>query len=576
MSILLKYIKTYFGALACAVVLLYCQATCDLALPDYMSDIVNQGITTGNINYIVQIGLKMLGISVLGAICSVTVGFIGSRIAAGVGRSLRQEVFEKVQGFANAEFDHFSTSSLITRTTNDITQIQMLIVMMIRMVFYAPILGVGGFIHALAKSRSMSWIIGLAVVLMIGLIMILYSVAMPRFKIIQKLIDRLNLVVRENLDGMLVIRAFNTQRFEEQRFDTANSELTATNLFVNRAMAIMMPSMMLIMNLVTVLVVWVGANQVSAFKVNVGDMMAYMQYVMQIIMAFLMMSMMFIMIPRAAVSANRVAEVLEATPSIQDNPRPAHIVQPCRGLVEYRDVCFRFPQAEEDVLHHISFTARPGQTTAFIGATGSGKSTLVTLLPRFYDVTEGQILIDGIDIRHWPLHDLRHNIGYVPQKGILFSGTIGSNLAYGDQNAGQDQLLQAAQIAQAWEFIESKPELFDSLIAQGGGNVSGGQRQRLSIARALVKEPPIYILDDSFSALDFKTDAALRLALKQQLGQSTLLLVAQRISTIMNAEQIIVLDHGRICGMGDHQHLMRHCQVYREIALSQLSEEELQ
>jgi len=576
LSILLKYIKTYFGALACAVVLLYCQATCDLALPDYMSDIVNQGITTGNINYIVQIGLKMLGISVLGAICSVTVGFIGSRIAAGVGRSLRQEVFEKVQGFANAEFDHFSTSSLITRTTNDITQIQMLIVMMIRMVFYAPILGVGGFTHALAKSRSMSWIIGLAVVLMIGLIMILYSVAMPRFKIIQKLIDRLNLVVRENLDGMLVIRAFNTQRFEEQRFDTANSELTATNLFVNRAMAIMMPSMMLIMNLVTVLVVWVGANQVSAFKVNVGDMMAYMQYVMQIIMAFLMMSMMFIMIPRAAVSANRVAEVLEATPSIQDNPRPAHIVQPCRGLVEYRDVCFRFPQAEEDVLHHISFTARPGQTTAFIGATGSGKSTLVTLLPRFYDVTEGQILIDGIDIRHWPLHDLRHNIGYVPQKGILFSGTIGSNLAYGDQNAGQDQLLQAAQIAQAWEFIESKPELFDSLIAQGGGNVSGGQRQRLSIARALVKEPPIYILDDSFSALDFKTDAALRLALKQQLGQSTLLLVAQRISTIMNAEQIIVLDHGRICGMGDHQHLMRHCQVYREIALSQLSEEELQ
>ena len=573
---MLKYSKTYFGALLCAIVLLFSQATCDLALPDYMSDIVNQGITTGNTSYIIQVGLKMLGISLLGAACSVSVGLIGALIAAGVGKSLRKEVFTTVTGFSNAEFDRFSTSSLITRNTNDISQIQMLTVIMIRMVFYAPILGVGGFIHALAKSKSMSWIIGLAVLLLIVLVMLLFSVAMPRFRIIQKLIDRLNKVVRENLDGMLVIRAFNTQKFEEGRFDKANRELTDTHLFVNRSMAIMMPSMMLIMNLVMVLIVWIGAHQVSAFKMDVGNMMAYMQYVMQIIMAFLMMSMMFIMIPRASVSVNRIAEVLAATTSIQESPHPEDIPKPCRGIVEYCDVSFRFPGADENVLHHISFKALPGQTTAFIGATGSGKSTLVTLLPRFYDVTGGKILIDNIDIRNWPLHELRQNIGYVPQKGVLFSGTIGDNLAYGDANAGSEWLIQAAEIAQAKEFIESKPEQLEAIIAQGGLNVSGGQRQRLSIARALVKKPPIYILDDSFSALDFKTDAALRAALKQQLGDSAVLLVAQRISSIMNAEQIIVLNHGRICGVGDHKHLMNTCQIYREIALSQLSAEELQ
>jgi ATP-binding cassette subfamily B protein len=576
LSILLKYGKSYYLAFICAIGLLYAQATCDLTLPDLMSDIVNNGITTGNTSYIISVGLKMLGVSLLGVICSVLVGLISALVAAGMGRVLRRDVFATVTGFSNAEFDRFTTSSLITRNTNDITQIQMLVMMMIRMVIYAPILGVGGFLRALGKSQSMSWIIGLAVIMLIGVIVILFSLTMPRFKIIQKLIDRLNSVVRENLDGMLVIRAFNTQDFEEQRFDKANRDLTATNLFVNRAMVLMMPVMMLIMNMVTILVVWVGAHQISAFRMDVGGMMAYMQYAMQIIMSFLMMSVMFIMIPRAAVSVNRVAEVLTATSSIRESPRPHKAPKPVRGLVEFRDVSFRFPGAEENVLHHISFTAQPGQTTAFIGATGSGKSTVVTLLPRFYDVTEGQILIDGLDIRDWPLHDLRQNIGYVPQKSMLFSGAIGSNLAYGLPGASPEQLLRAADIAQAREFIESKPERLEEPIAQGGGNVSGGQRQRLSIARALVKNPPIYILDDSFSALDFKTDAALRAALKQNLGHSAILLVAQRISTIMGAEQIIVLDHGRVCGVGDHKYLMSHCQVYQEIALSQLSEEELQ
>ena len=576
MSMLLKYAKRYFWPLLCAVALLYAQATCDLTLPDLMSDIVNQGIITGNTSYIIGVGLKMLGISLLGVACSVSVGLISALLAAGVGRALRQDVFAVVTGFSNAEFDRFTTSSLITRNTNDITQIQMLVMMMIRMVIYAPIMGVGGFLRALGKSQSMSWIIGLAVVTLVGFILIVLSFTLPRFQTIQKLIDRLNSVVRENLDGMLVIRAYNTQNFEEQRFDKVNRELTDTNLFINRAMVAMMPAMMLIMNLVTVLVVWVGAHQISAFKMDVGGMMAYMQYVMQIIMAFLMMSVMFIMIPRAAVSANRVAEVLATTASIRDMPRPAKTPQPVRGLVEFCDVSFRFPGAQENVLHNISFTARPGQTTAFIGATGSGKSTVVTLLPRFYDVTAGQIMIDGLDIRKWPLRELRQNIGYVPQKSVLFSGAIGENLAYGEPAASPQQLWRAADIAQAKEFIEAKPLNLQEPLAQGGGNVSGGQRQRLSIARALVKNPPIYILDDSFSALDFKTDAALRAALKKNLGHSTVLLVAQRISTIMGAEQIIVLDHGRVCGIGDHKHLMSHCQIYQEIALSQLSEEELQ
>lgn len=575
MTTLFKYIKPFFISILFAVVLLFGQAACDLALPDFMSDIVNDGITAGNIHYIVQVGFKMLGISFLSAGCNVMVGLIGSRTAAGLCRSLRQDVFVAVESFSNAELDQFSTSSLITRTTNDITQIQQLVVMMIKIVFYAPIMAVGGILHALAKDTSMSWVIAVAVGMLFFVVLSIFSVVMPRFQFIQKLIDRLNLVVRENLDGMLVIRAFDTQKFEENRFDKVNKRLTETNLFVNRMTSLMMPAMMLIMNLTTVLVVWVGSNQVSGFKMEVGDMMAYMQYVMQIIMAFLMMSMMFILIPRAVVSIRRVVEVLNTRPSITDCADTAMPEKPVRGEVEYRHVNFHYPGGDEDVLHDITFTAKPGQTTAFIGSTGSGKSTLVNLLPRFYDVTDGEILIDGVDIRRWPLHELRKILGFVPQKGILFSGTIESNLAYGDREADNEQILKAASIAQAMEFIESKPELFDTPIAQGGGNVSGGQKQRLSIARALVRNAPVNVFDDSFSALDFKTDSKLRAALKSETGSSTVFLVAQRISTIMGAEQIIVLDHGSICGKGTHRELMENCSVYREIALSQLSEEEL-
>jgi len=572
---LMRYAEPYILGILIAIALLFGQATCDLALPDFMADMVNNGIASGNTEYIIQTGFKMLGVSLLGGICSITVGFIAARIAAGICRQLRIDLFEKVESFSNSEFDQFSTSSLITRTTNDVTQIQTLLFMLIRIVFYAPILGIGGVVHALAESRSMSWIIGVALAVMFGIIGVMMSLALPKFKRIQTMVDKLNQVVRENLDGMLVIRAFNTQRFEEKRFDGVNHELTQTNLFVNRTMAGMMPAMMLVMNLTTVLVIWVGAGQVSAFKLDVGNMMAYMQYVMQIILAFLMMSMMFIMIPRAEVSANRIAEVLETVPSITDPREPVLMQEPLQGVVEFRHVTFAYPEAEDPVLHDISFTARPGQTTAIIGATGCGKSTVVNLIPRFYDVTEGQILIDGVDVRDMRLDALRANLGYVPQKGILFSGTIRSNLAYGDQNASDAELATAADIAQATEFIEAKPGKYDTEIAQGGANVSGGQKQRLSIARALVKRPQIYIFDDSFSALDFKTDAALRSALKKETGGSTIFLVAQRISTIMNAEQIIVLEAGRIAGIGTHPQLMENCQVYREIGLSQLSAEEL-
>lgn len=572
---LMRYTEPYILGILIAIALLFGQATCDLALPDFMSDMVNNGIASGNTDYIIRTGFKMLGVSLLGGVCSITVGFLAARIAAGICRQLRIDMFEKVESFSNSEFDQFSTSSLITRTTNDITQIQTLLFMLIRIVFYAPILGMGGVVHALAESRSMSWIIGVALAVMFGIIGVMMSLALPKFKLIQAMVDKLNQVVRENLDGMLVIRAFNTQRFEETRFDGVNLELTRTNLFVNRTMSGMMPAMMLVMNLTTVLVIWVGAGQVSAFKLDVGDMMAYMQYVMQIILAFLMMSMMFIMIPRAEVSANRIADVLEKVPSITNPREPILMKAPIQGVVEFRHVTFAYPEAEDPVLHDISFTARPGQTTAIIGATGCGKSTVVNLIPRFYDVTEGQILIDGVDVRNMRLDELRAHLGYVPQKGILFSGTIRSNLAYGDQNASDAELAKAAEIAQATEFIEAKPDTYDSEIAQGGSNVSGGQKQRLSIARALVKKPQIYIFDDSFSALDFKTDAALRSALKKETGGSTVFLVAQRISTIMNAEQIIVLEAGRIVGTGTHPQLMETCQVYREIGLSQLSAEEL-
>ena len=574
MTRLLRYAEPYFWLILAAVMLLFGQAMCDLALPDYMSDIVNEGIATGDTGTIIGIGFRMILISLTGGMLSIAVGYLASRVGAGIGQQLRIDLFEKVESFSNVEFDKFSTSSLITRTTNDVTQVQTLVIMMIRMIFYAPIMGIGGIIHAVNNSASMSWIIALAIVVLVGIIATLFSLALPRFKVIQTLVDRLNQVVRENLSGLLVTRAFNTQDFEEARFDKENKTLTDTNLFVNRTMAAMMPLMMLLMNLITVLIVWVGSYQVSAFKIDVGQMMAYMQYVMQIIMAFLMMSMMFIMIPRASVSAVRIADVIESDPQIKNRP-DALPFSSSEGVLRFDHVSFRYPGAEEDVLHDIDFTAKPGETTAFIGSTGSGKSTIANLVPRFYDVTEGSITIDGTDIRDMELHSLRSQLGYVPQKAVLFSGTIDSNLRYADKNATDEEILSGAQIAQAMEFIDSRPEGFETPIAQGGSNVSGGQKQRLSIARALVKKPQIYIFDDSFSALDFKTDSALRAALRKETGGSTVLLIAQRISTIMDAEQIVVLEAGKIAGKGTYEQLMKSCEVYREIALSQLSKEEL-
>jgi ATP-binding cassette subfamily B protein len=572
---LLKYLRSYSGIILCAVALLFLQANCDLALPDYMADIVNTGVMSGKLNFILKTGAIMLGLTLLGTAASVIVGYLASMTAAGVAHDLRSDLFKRVENFANAEFDKFSTASLITRTTNDITQIQTVLVMMIRLVIYAPILGVGGVIKAISSSPSMSWIIGVAVIFLVGTIMLLFSLAIPKFKIIQDLVDRLNLVTRENIEGMLVIRAFNTQKFEINRFDKANKDLTDTNLYVNRLMALMMPVMMLIFNLVTVIIVWVGAKQVSAFQMNIGDMMAYMQYAIQIIMAFLMMSIMFIMFPRAAVSAERIAEVLETQPSILDPRQPVAFREDFQPVIEFRNVSFRYPGGQNDVLHNINFCAKPGQTTAIIGSTGSGKSTLVNLILRFYDVAAGEILINGQDIRTVTRKTLRDKIGYVPQRSVLFSGSIKSNLAYADKNASLENLEKASAIAQATEFISANPEGFEAVIAQGGTNVSGGQKQRLSIARALVKNAPIYIFDDCFSALDLKTDRNLRAALKQETDKSTILLVAQRVGTIMHADQIIVLDNGHIVGLGKHRELLRDCEVYREIAYSQLSEEEL-
>ncbi|MDR3242659.1 MAG: ABC transporter ATP-binding protein/permease [Clostridiales Family XIII bacterium] len=579
---LYKHIEPYAAALSLAIVLLFGQAMCDLALPDYMSDIINKGIMSGDTAYIMKTGFVMLAVSLLGVVCSVSVGYISAKIAAGLGRRLRKNIFRKVESFSNAEFDKFTTSSLITRTTNDITQIQTLMVFMIRLIFYAPIMAVGGLIHAVDTDQSMSWIIALAVGSLICLIGVMLGMALPKFKLVQTLIDRLNLVVRENLDGMLVIRAFNTQRFEENRFDRVNKDLTDVNLFINRAMSAMMPTMMLIMNLVTALIIWVGSHQVSEFHMNVGDMMAYMQYVMQIMMAFLMMSMMFIMIPRAAVSANRIADVLETEPSVANTPDGALPLRESEekksgqsGILEFRHVSFAYPNAKDEVLHDISFLARPGETTVFIGSTGSGKSTLVNLIPRFYDVSAGQIMLNGVDIRRTSLKELRAQLGYVPQKNILFSGTIADNLAYANKEIPEEELWRAAEIAQVKNFIEAGEDGMSSAIAQGGANVSGGQRQRLSIARALARKSQFYIFDDSFSALDFKTDAALRAALKKETGHSTVLTVTQRVSTAMKADQIIVLDHGRIVGAGKHAGLMKDCGIYREIALSQLTEEDL-
>jgi ATP-binding cassette subfamily B multidrug efflux pump len=526
-------------------------------------------------NYILQVGLLMLLVTLVSVACTVVVGYLAARTAAGLARDLRRNVFQRVENFSSTEFDKFSTASLLTRSTNDITQIQMVVVMMMRMVIYAPIIGVGGVIRAMNKATSMWWIIALAVVILLGLILTVFYIALPKFKSVQSLLDRLNLVTRENLSGMMVIRAFNMQNFEEDRFDKANTNLTETLRFINRIMVVMMPLMMLVMNGVMLTIIWVGARQVADASMQVGDMMAFMQYAMQILMAFLMMAMMFIILPRASVAGDRIAEVLETEPVIEDPKQPQLFPEPFKGTIEFRNVSFHYPGAEEDVLHNINFTANPGETTAFIGTTGSGKSTIVSLIPRFYEVSNGSVLIDGLDIRDVRQYDLHDKIGFVPQKSSLFSGTIDSNLRYANEEATDDELRLAADIAQATEFISSKPEGLETEVAQGGMNVSGGQKQRLAIARALVKKAPIYIFDDSFSALDYKTDAALRKSLKEYTGSSTLLIVTQRIATIMNADQIIVLDEGRVVGKGTHYELMDSCEVYKGIALSQLSLEEL-
>ena len=528
------------------------------------------------IHYLLKTGGQMAALALLGMAASIMVAFLASRVGASAGRDLRSGVFHKVVGFSNNEFNHFSTASLITRSTNDIQQIQMLIVMLLRMVLYAPILAIGGVLQVMKTNVSMSWIIGLAVIIIAFVVLLLFLVVMPKFKVLQNLVDKLNLVTREILTGLPVIRAFSTEKHEEERFDDANRTLTKTNLFVNRAMTFMMPVMMLVMNGVSVLIVWTGAHGISDGQMQVGDMMAFIQYTMQIIMGFLMLCMISIMLPRAAVAADRVEEVLKSETMIHDPKQEKHFPEDGKGVLTFDHVSFRYPGADEDVLEDITFTAKPGETTAIIGSTGSGKSTLVNLIPRFYDVTSGDITLDGVDIREVKQHELREKLGYVPQKGVLFSGDIASNIMFGNSHGSDDEMIEAAEIAQATEFIDTKPEKYKSPISQGGSNVSGGQKQRISIARAIAKHPQVFIFDDSFSALDYKTDVTLRRALAEKTSGSTVLIVAQRISTILHAEQIIVLDEGKVAGKGTHAELLKNCPVYREIAESQLSRKELE
>ena len=565
------------------IVLLLClQAWADLTLPDYTAkiiEIIQQNVVNLQEDYDKQIlitGLEMLGVTIISMASAVSIIFLSSRVAAKLGKILREKVFKKVVSFSNKEFREFSVASLITRSTNDVMQIQGLIPMLFRVVVYAPIIGIGGFIRVLNNSNtSMAWIIGLAILCVIAIVLILFIVAMPKFKKLQDLVDKLNLVSREILTGLPVIRAFNTEKREEDRFNKANQDLMKTNIFVNRAMSIMMPALMLVMNSITLLIVWVGAKNVNENIMQVGEILAFIQYTMQIVMSFLMISIISIILPRASVSAKRINEVLETKANIKDKKELKQFDENKKGLVEFKNVSFRYPDADTEILEDIDFTAKPGETTAIIGSTGSGKSTVVNLIPRFYDITNGELLIDGVNVKEVPQKELRSKIGFVPQKGLLFSGTIESNIKYGNPDMKDEQMIKAARIAQAEEFILSKEDKYKSHISQGGNNVSGGQKQRLSIARAIAIDPEILVFDDSFSALDLKTDSNLRDALAKETKGKTVIIVAQRISTIMNAEQIIVLEEGKMVGKGTHEELMKNCDTYRQIALSQLSEEEL-
>ena len=575
MKTTLKYYRPYILPIVLIIAFLFGQAMCELALPGYMSDIINNGIVKQDMDYIRHTGLIMIAVAAATVVCAIMGSLLASRTAARSSRDIRRALFRKVTAFSAAELNDFSTASLITRSTNDVQMVQQATVMILRLACFAPIMGIGAVIKALNTSVSLSWTIGIALLVILGIMAVSFFLVLPKFQVLQTKLDKLNLLMKERLSGVLVIRAFNTEKSEEKRFDIANRDLTKINMFTNKAMSFMMPMLMFVMNGVSILIVWAGAHLVNDGSLMIGDMLAYIQYAMHVIMSFLFITMMFIMIPRAIVSAKRIGEVLDVEPSIED-PEMPETVEDHRGVVEFDHVSFSYPDAEKEVLEDISFTAGPGRTTAIIGGTGSGKSTLISLIPRFYDATEGSVRVDGKDVREITQHELRDQIGYVPQKGLLFSGTIASNLQYGKEDATEAEMLEAAETAQAMDFIREKEHGLDEEVAQGGTNVSGGQKQRLSIARALVKKPKIYIFDDSFSALDFKTDKALREALKEKVGDSTIIIVAQRINTIIDADQILVLDEGRLAGKGTHDELMETCDVYREIALSQLSEEELE
>ena len=576
MKHILRIFSGYWLMFIILVGFTYAMVMANLWLPDKMSEIVNNGIIKQDMPAIWHNGLEMILVTAAGGLCSIIIGFLASRIATGVAQKLRMELFERVESFALADFNKFSTASLITRSTNDIQQIQMTSILLLRMALLAPIMAVGGLQKAIHNAPDLSWIIALAVSVLLVVIAVLFVIAVPRFKKLQTLVDKLNLVTRENLVGLKVIRAFHNEKIEQKKFQQANTELNKMNLFVNRLMMLLDPIMTLVMNFSSVAIVWFGAHLISSGNLQIGNMMAFLEYAMQVIISFLLLSMVFIMVPRAAVSVKRVGEVLDTLPSIVDPQSPQQLPHDATGKIEFKDVTFTYPDADLPVLSNINFTAEPGQTTAFIGSTGSGKSTLINLIPRFYDVSAGQILLDGVDIRNVKLEDLYDQIGYVPQKGVLFSGTIASNIKYGNAKASQELVEKSAKIAQAAEFISELKNGYKNDIAQGGSNVSGGQRQRLSIARAIAVEPNVYIFDDSFSALDFKTDAKLRLALAKETKHKTVLIVGQRINTIMNADKIIVLDEGKIVGRGTHQELMKNCEVYQEIAASQLSEDDLQ